>query len=138
MDPAADRIGRTAFAALSIMAAVREAGWAPVSLAWSPQEAGEGVYAIETYPAGRLAALRLPAQGYKQREQRRVREQILDTLLEELEIECDEEPFLRDPDQLDALLCVAGAADFLAGRCMPPENLARARKEGWVWVRYPS
>lgn len=137
MDVAADRIGRTAFAALSLLAAVREAGWAPVSLAWTPREAKAGVHAIETYPAGRLAALGLPSRGYKRAGERRVRERILSALSEELTIGCDAEPFLRDADQLDALLCVAGAKDFLNDACMAPEKPRMARKEGWIWVRYP-
>lgn len=138
MDVAADRIGRTAFAALSIVAAVREAGWSPVDLAWSPEEARAGVLAIESYPAGRLAALGLPSRGYKRAGERQVRERILSALSEELRIGCDIEPFLQDADQLDALLCVAGAGDFLNSLCMPPDNLRRAQKEGWIWVRYPS
>lgn len=138
MDVAADRIGRTAFAALAIVAKVRQAGWAPATLAWSPEEAERGVHAIETYPAGRLAALGLPSRGYKREEQRPVRERILAAITEEAEIDCDVEPFLRDADQLDALLCVAAAADFLSGLCYAPENLEQAKKEGWIWVRYPS
>lgn len=138
MDVAADRIGRTAFAALAIIGAVREAGWGPATLAWSPEEGSRGVHAIESYPAGTLSASGLPAQGYKRKEQRPVRERILAGLAEEFEITSPLEPLIEDPDQLDALLCVAGAADFLRGECMPPENWERARKEGWIWVRRPS
>ena len=137
MDVAADRIGRTAFSALEIVRRVREAGWVPGSLAWSPEEARAGVHTIESYPAGRLAATGLPAQGYKRKEQRPIRERILSSLSEEFEIRCDRAPFLDDADQLDALLCAAGAADFLRGSCIPPQNLERARKEGWIWVREP-
>ncbi|MFP4408149.1 MAG: DUF429 domain-containing protein [Spirochaetaceae bacterium] len=137
MDVAADRIGRTAFSALEIIRRVREAGWAPGSLAWSPEEARAGVHTIESYPAGRLAATGLPARGYKRREQRPDRERILAALAEELEIISPLEPFLDDADQLDALLCAAGAADFLRGSCIAPHNPRRARKEGWIWVREP-
>ncbi|MFW6329853.1 MAG: DUF429 domain-containing protein [Alkalispirochaetaceae bacterium] len=135
MDVAADRIGRTAFAALSILTALRQAGRLPATLAWSPDEAARGVHAVETYPAGLLKARGLPAQGYKRPEQRRVRQEILHALEGELEIRAPREELLEDPDQLDALLCALGAADFLNRLAPGPEDLDLARKEGWIWVR---
>lgn len=137
MDVAADRIGRTAFAALEILQGVRLAGRRGPELAWSPAEAAEGVHVIETYPAGWLKATGLPAQGYKRREQRWRREQILDALKEEVKLETGDEPFLRDPDQLDALLCAVSAVDFLRGIAVAPEpdEMERAKKEGWIWLR---
>ena len=134
MDVAADRIGRTAYAALSLLDGVRRDGWRPTTLAWSPGEAATGVHAIETYPAGRLKATALPAQGYKRRDQRPVRRRILDALTEEINVGPEREGYLEDADQLDALLCAVSAADFLQGACPAPENLDRAKKEGWIWV----
>ena len=135
MDPAADRIGRTAYAALSLLDGVRGAGWVPLSLAWSPEEARSGVHAVEVYPAGRLTVLGLPAQGYKRAGQRPRRQEILEALVAEFDLSIDRGPYLEDADQLDALLCVAAAADMLRGLAAPPENIDRARKEGWVWTR---
>jgi hypothetical protein len=38
-------------------------------------------------------------------------------------------------DALDAAVCVVAAGDFLAGSTMPPEDLALAPREGWIWAR---
>lgn len=138
MDVAADRIGRTAFAALEILAHLRSEGWRPLTLAWRPDDCAGGVRAIETYPAGLLKAAGLPASGYKGASDRAVREEILAALSEEMEIACPLTPMLEDPDQLDAAICCLGAADFLSRRTPEPEDMSRARKEGWIWVRQES
>jgi hypothetical protein len=41
------------------------------------------------------------------------------------------------PDVRDAVVCTLAGADFLAGRVMAPDDLALARREGWIWVRQP-
>jgi hypothetical protein len=41
---------------------------------------------------------------------------------------------------LDAALCTLAAADFHAGRCIPPPRTAfdRVHPEGWIRVRAPA
>jgi hypothetical protein len=57
-------IARTAHGALSFLARLRERVGAPIPLAWDPGSI-EGLAAIEVYPAGTLAARKLPHSGYK-------------------------------------------------------------------------
>lgn len=40
----------------------------------------------------------------------------------------------RSADAIDALLCLVAAADFLEGLACPPEDLALAMTEGWIWT----
>lgn len=77
LDVGADRIARTATAALSLLAQIRVLTKQAIPLAWSPEIAKHS--AIEVYPAGTLTAYGLPNGGYKDKsaEHRRVREQII-------------------------------------------------------------
>jgi len=45
---------------------------------------------------------------------------------------------MRSSDHLlDAALCCLGAADFMRKQVIAPEDLPRARREGWIWVSPP-
>jgi hypothetical protein len=137
MDVAADRIARTAFAALDILARVSAQLQADIPLAWTPELAG-GLGAAEVYPAALLQVLGLPASGYKEDHQGPVRQQILAGLAQHIDLPEDLSAAAADADVLDALLCVLAGCDFLAGRAMPPEDWTLAQKEGWIWVRRPA
>jgi hypothetical protein len=136
MDVAADRIARTAFAALDLLARVSARVGRAIPLAWQPSLPG-GSGALEVYPAALLRALGLPDHGYKDRADLAVRQQILAGLAHSIDLPDDLTPALADADVLDALLCVLASCDFLAGRAMPPEDLPLAQKEGWIWLRQP-
>ena len=130
----AERIARTALAALQLISRLSQRLGEPIPVVWTPDYPC-GLGAVEVYPAGVLQVLKLPASGYKDGEDGAVREQILSGLSEHIDLPDDVSPALADADVLDALVCMLAGADFLAGRAMPPEDADLAEKEGWIWVR---
>lgn len=133
LEVGADRIARTARAALFLLNEVRSRTGLDIPLLWDPAD-GIRAAAIEVYPAGTLLAHGLPATGYKKTEQRAVRATILDRLGELLQLPADPERLLSDANRLDAVVCILAAVDFMQGRALPPANPASAKKEGWIWV----
>ncbi len=134
MDVTADRLGRTAFWAVNLLGeAVRRTG-RPIPLAWDYRSL-EPLSAIEVYPAGTLTQLGLPAKAYKKAGQRQPRQEIIEGIRPFFAEGTDFSPCLEDADQLDAALCLVAGMDFLCGRCPAPDDLALAKKEGWIWVR---
>lgn len=136
LDVGAERIARTALAALQLISRLSNRLGESIPVVWTPDYPC-GLGALEVYPAGVLQVLGLPASGYKAKEDRPVRQQILAGLKQDIQLNADAEPALADADVLDALICVLAGADFLAGRAMPPEDTELAMKEGWIWVRRP-
>ena len=140
LDVGADRIARTAHAALSGLDLLRAMTGLPLPLAWSGDGSG-APRVIEVYPGVTLKAHGAPSQGYKvgkSIEHRRVRQEVL-ARLPDFRIPADcRTTALGNADALDALVCLLGAADFVRGRARPPENLDLARTEGWIWCRDPS
>ena len=134
LDVGADRIARTAHAALGLLQDLRERSGQPIPLAWQP-ELSPGIQAIEVYPAGTLAAYGIDARGYKKREGRAQRRALLRFLDQRLSLPQDRALMEDNDDALDAALCVLAGLDFLRGRAMEPKDLQRARKEGWIWVK---
>jgi len=136
LDVGADRIARTAHAALSLIEEIRQKTGQPVSMAWET-ELQPGIWAIEVYPAATLTVWGMRSSVYKSPEHTAERREILKELGRLARIDCDEVALEQDDDVLDAAICVLAGADFLTGRAMPPENMEVARKEGWIWVRSP-
>ncbi len=133
LEVGADRIARTAVAALRLLEEVRAVTKQPIPLAWSHDLPG-GISAIEVYPAATLSAYELPATGYKKRSQEVVRKQILEGLGAHMQLPSDVKPLQTNADILDACVCVLAGLDFLAGRAIPPTDMRLAQKEGWIWV----
>lgn len=136
LDVGADRIARTAHAALALLQELRQRTGHPIPLAWQP-ELNPGIHAIEVYPAGTLAAYGVDARGYKKPESRAQRLALLRFLGEHLSLPQDCTLMEDNDDALDAALCVLAGLDFLRGRVMAPEDLLTAMKEGWIWIRRP-
>ncbi len=135
LEVGADRIARTAHAALALLQALRERTGLSLPLAWSP--GFEGAAAIEVYPAATAIAHDLPARGYKKPGDTSARG-VLARHLRHLVTLPRNAPALRESaDALDAALCVLAGADFLRGQCEPPSDPATARREGWIWFRRP-
>ena len=132
LDVGADRIARTAHAALTMLGELRDRLGAPIPLAWSPEIAG--IAAIEVYPAATLVAHGMPSSGYKAPSQGAVREKILAALQEWVVVDTDAEILRNHADALDAAVCLLAAKDFLENRAMAPTDLAIARREGWIWA----
>lgn len=135
LDVGADRIARTAHAALGLLEEVRWLVGAPVPLAWKPSF--EDIRAIEVYPAATLLAHGISEQGYKKIDGTEARKRILSALSERVELTGDSSLMLGSDDALDAAVCVLAAQDFLLGLAMPPSDPDTAEKEGWIWMRQP-
>ncbi len=134
MDVTADRIARTAFWAVNLLGeAARRAG-RPIPLAWDYRSL-EPLSAIEVYPAATLTQLGLPARAYKKARQSQPRQVIIEGIRPFFADGTDFSPCLEDADQLDAALCLVAGMDFICGRCPAPDDLALAKKEGWIWAR---
>ncbi len=136
LDVGADRIARTAHAALELLAKVRARAEVDVPLAWTPGVI-RGAAAIEVYPAGTLASRGLDPRGYKKGPAaRNARARLTQAVRAELELsEQVAQAMVGSDHALDAALCVLAAADFLRRDVLEPEDDARARREGWIWVR---
>lgn len=137
LDVGADRIARTAHAALSLLARLSERLGARIPLAWSA-EAIDGVSAIEVYPAGTLTSRALPHSGYKGSSERAasLRKRLVEAIGKELSIEASHAKLMLKSDHaLDAALCGLAAVDFIAGDVILPGDLELAKHEGWIWVR---
>lgn len=134
LDIGADRIARTAHAALALLAELRRRLGVPIPLAWSPHDMGE-VSAIEVYPAATLLARGFRADGYKDRERVDERREIIRQLGNVIELPSDVAILERSADALDAVVCALTAKDFLNGEALPPQDPASAEREGWIWVR---
>jgi len=129
----ADRIARTALAALATLGAVRQR--VPVTMGWTPG-AVSGRHALEVYPAATLLARGLSPRGYKKLGAIGLRANLLDAL--DLEMDGSVRAAARAVDHvLDAVLCCVAAVDYARGRVLTPAEAgvdeARARREGWIW-----
>ena len=134
LDVGADRIARTAKAALGLLERIRSLTGLAIPLAWEPFYT-EKAAAIEVYPAGTLIAHGLPSIGYKKKDQKDARKKILDGLRHCMSIEIDLSKAEGNADVLDGIVCVLSGFDFLTGRAFPPDHSIEAQKEGWIWVK---
>jgi hypothetical protein len=136
LDVGADRIARTAHAALGLLDEVRRRLETPVPLAWSPESIVE-LAAIEVYPAATLIAHGFRSKGYKAPAQISERREIVAGLEATITFQGDSPLLEQSADALDAVVCLLAAKDFLDGRAMPPPNRERAEREGWIWTAPP-
>lgn len=134
LDVGADRIARTAYAALKIINELSAEIQVPILLAWSADI--EKIGAIEVYPAATLIAHGRSASGYKGPDGRTARESILTWLAKSAEMSTELQTLLVSNDNaLDSAICALAGQDFLLGNCYEPIDLALAKKEGWIWVK---
>ena len=132
-DVGADRIARTAHAALQLLQELRAITRRPIPLAWVPRF--KDVAAIEVYPAATLTAYRIQASGYKRADQASARVEMIEALRDHLRLPADVSPMRERADVLDAAVCVLAAADFMNDRVVYPEDDVLAAQEGWIWFR---
>ena len=135
LDVGADRIARTAHAALELLDGLRSRLRKPIPLAWCVPTFG--IHAIEVYPAATLAAHGIDARGYKATSGRKHRETVLSSIGQRIAVRTTIPDINRASDGLDAALCVLTAHDFLVGAAIPPDSQAPHQTEGWIWVRDP-
>jgi predicted RNase H-like nuclease len=133
----ADRIARTAYAALAILATLCVELGIPIPLAWTPADVAN-IAAIEVYPAATLVAHRIRSIGYKKPAQTEERREIVAALRTKLTIGESVPDLATSADLVDAAVCVLAGADFLSGRAMNPEDRTLAEREGWIWTAAPN
>ena len=100
LDVGADRIARTAHAALKIIGEVQLAINSKIEMAWNPEKLNK-ISVIEVYPAATLQCYGIRSGGYKEKEQRAQRDDILSGLRKILDIRCDSLHILQNADVLD-------------------------------------
>lgn len=136
LDVGADRIARTAFAALDLISRLRRRLNCHIPLAWDPKFSG--IQAIEVYPAATLIAHGIDPTGYKSRNGASERRRVLDAIRTLVYIDTEVPRISNSSDGLDAIICVLAACDFLSGMALPPEQDWPVEREGWVWFRDPN
>ena len=136
LDVGADRIARTAAAALTLLGEMRARLHAEILLAWSAPPEQEKC-AIEVYPAATLSQRGLVPRAYKKAKHRENRMVLFDALAREADLHAVREVAATHADAFDAAICVIAGADFLRGHCRTPKTgeLPRANREGWIWFR---
>lgn len=136
LDVGADRIARTAFAALELITGLRRQLNSRIPLAWGPEVSGTQV--IEVYPAATLIAHKIDPTGYKSKNGESERRRVLDTICSLVRINTEIPRISNASDGLDAAICVLAACDFLSGTALSPEREWPVEREGWVWFRDPN
>lgn len=134
LEVGADRIARTAHAAVELVEMLRRRTGLELDLAWSSEIEEPAI--IEVYPAAVLALRGLPSSGYKRERDDAIRQQIVGGLEQHCVMPADDDLPLRNADALDAIVAAVAGMDFLDGRCTPPGPEAEelAHQEGWIWV----
>ena len=136
LDIGADRIARTAHAALQLLVDLRERLNEPIPLAWDPRMLELG--AIEVYPAATLAAHGIPSRGYKKANMLPERNNIASMVGSLIDIQTSIPEIAKSSDGLDAVICLLSAHDFLLGTTIPAPKDAPVQREGWIWVLDPT
>jgi hypothetical protein len=137
LDVGADRIARTAYSALVLLAELRKRLGESVPLAWATLPK-DRVAAIEVYPAATLLAYGAIIKGYKADTGLVQRKAIFRILEEHLDCSTLKMQVYESAHILDATVCILAGIDFLVGRAIQPEQIQLAWKEGWIWVRPPN
>lgn len=135
LEVGANLIARTAHSALEFLS--RLGG---VALASRPKQC-DGRTAIEVYPAATLSAHGQSYTKYKKVGQKN-REDVVKWVFGRVEVKADPpndevEDAIRNGDhELDAVICLLAAADFLSGEVIAPTPAEQTlhNKEGWIWV----
>ena len=133
LDVGADRIARTAHAALELLGGVRSLTGCNIPLAWSQELQETSV--IEVYPAATLAQYGITASGYITKSDQPVRRDIIRQLHNHIDLPNYTDLLEENDDCLDAVVCLLAARDFLTGQAAAPEpeHLQICKKEGWIW-----
>jgi hypothetical protein len=137
LDVGADRIARTAYAALTILGNLRVELGLPIPLAWAPADVSR-VAAIEVYPTATLVAHRIRSTGYKKHDQTEERREIVEALHSKLTIGESVPDLATSADLVDAAVCLLAGDDFISGRAMNPEDRGLAEREGWISTAAPN
>jgi predicted RNase H-like nuclease len=134
LDIGADRIARTAHAALALLKRCKTALEGKIPLAWNCDFSG--VAAIEVYPAATLRAYNVKDTGYKGKKGGAARKNLYESLSKFLSIpEKFTEQIITDDNALDSVICALAGIDFLSEKVYSPPDHSLAEQEGWIWAR---
>ena len=136
LDVGADRIARTAHAAVRLLGELRKASGQPIPLAWTTDLSQ--MSAIEVYPAATLMVHGVRSSGYKKPSQRQERLEIIRSLSRWVDCGACLSALEGNADVLDSAVCVLAAVDFLEGHAIGPTDAVLAEHEGWIWARRPT
>jgi hypothetical protein len=138
LDVGADRIARTAVAALGLLDAIRRRLNRSIPLAWTPGIVETA--AIEVYPAATMRQLGIEPRAYKKSSQAPARKAIVEKLGQVVELGRVRDAAEANADVLDAIVCVIAGVDFLRDRCraLTADERRLADREGWIWFRADS
>lgn len=136
LDVGADRIARTAHAALTLLREVREQTGLSFDVTSRPYDGG--TVALECYPGGTLRAGPWDERGYKGKDGEGIRRRLFEELGEVITFGDLPNAVTENDDVFDAVVAALGAADYLENRCFEPQDAALVAREGWIWVRRPS
>jgi hypothetical protein len=132
LDVGADRIARTALAALAMLHEIAQSVGKAIPLAWSPTSR-PALSAIEVYPAAtRIAHSGRHSARSMSHDDANEHLRVHIHCAERVEALCSANEHVRD-----AAVCVLAASDFLHGEAVAPDDEELARREGWIWVRDP-
>lgn len=134
LDIGAERIARTAVAALELVADLRSLLGQPLPLLESNANSASGGL-IEAYPAATLKQHGQPHRGYKRTESKALREEIADYLSQSIDLQKYSAEIAASDHVLDAVLCTLTAMDFLGSLCSSPTPAGGWSDEGWIWFR---
>ncbi|MBB6215067.1 putative RNase H-like nuclease [Anaerosolibacter carboniphilus] len=134
LDVGADKIARTAHSALTIINELRQLTGKSIRLAWNNEEIND-IAVIEVYPAATLDRYGITNLGYKKKEQKYIRQEMINQMKRSMVISIDTDIMENNDDVLDSAVCLLAAKDFIEGNVYWPEDIELAKKEGWIWVR---
>lgn len=121
LDVGADRIARTAHAALRLLDDLRVDTGHAIPLAWDHLDHAR-VAAIGVYPAATRIVHGMPSGSGS----------LLG--LDSSRCHLTRDWSSESADARDAVMCAVAAMDFLVGRAIPPVDRALAEHEGWIWA----
>jgi predicted RNase H-like nuclease len=128
----ADRIARTAHAALCLLRDLRTNTGGEIPLVWHPGFSGVG--AIEVYPAATIRRMFGPrCKCFTVGKPPRPGIPDLAKLEPWMDFDLPAKPFWKQ-HEVDAALCVLTAHHFLTGAAIPPVDLETAKRESWIWL----
>lgn len=133
LDVGADRIARTAHAALKIFEELRQLTGNQIELAWNLTGLLK-LSAIEVYPAATLDCYRIKSTGYKDKDKWALRKEIIGELRKKIDMPDNIDILVQNADALDSVVCLLSAKDFIEGNVLYPEDVGLAKKEGWIWI----
>jgi hypothetical protein len=136
LDVGADRIARTAHAALALLGELRRRLKLDLPLAWGSPIREDS--AIEVYPAATIKAHGIAARCLKDPERVEFRRCVVTALRERMELRPDLRSDTWCSDEVDAVVCLLAAQDFLLGKAIHPPDGTPVEREGWIWVRTPT